>query len=209
MNEKLTLTRALAEIKLLEKKIKSASQKSFIGVYQKKSNKIINSNLTIDDFEKEAIANLQSLKDFLDRKEKIKFAISNANATLTIKVNNKEMTIAQAIGYKVSILPQLKEILEALKPQIVGVTNNVERQRLQLEQDILKMMEQNLGKDRKADRDGFDVIAKPFIEQNELNISDKANIQTYVDQLEKDILDFESNIDFSLAEINAKTEIEI
>jgi len=209
MSEKLTITRALAELKLLEKKINSAVSKNFIGLYQKKSNKILNSTLTIEEFEKESVENLQSLTDLLSRKERIKSAISRKNAETKIKVGKREMTIAEAIGFKIAIFPQLKQVLQKLRNDVIIASNQIERSRLDVEEQTAKMLNVNLGKDRKADDKSWETIAKPFIEQNELNISDKANIREYVETFESDLLDFESNIDFTLSEINAKTEIEI
>lgn len=209
MPEKLTLTRALAEIKLLDKKIESAMNKKYIGLYQKKSNNILNTVLSVEDFETEAKENFQSLKDLLERKEKIKTAISISNATTSFKIGEKTMTIAEAIGFKTAILPVMKNVLVSLKSQVVFAINEVEKFRLNLDNQITKMLEQNLGKDRKADDKSWDSIAKPFLEQNEFNVSDKAKIQDFIKDYEKAIIDFESNIDFSLSEINAKTEIEI
>jgi hypothetical protein len=207
--EKISITRALSELKLIDKKIESLILKNFVGIYQKKENKIINTGMYINDFEKEADENFQSLQDLLNRKEKIKMAICRKNSITKVKINNIEMTIVEVIGYKTSILPVLKKILDIFNKKMSSLVRDIENNRLIIEENINKMLQQNLGKDRKADKDQYDSIAMPFIEQNQLNLSDKANIKNYLKELEEKINNFENNIDFCLSEINSKTEIEL
>ena len=65
--EKMSITRALAEKKLLEKRIeKTIKQSKFVTVARNGSKDVTKGN-SKEDFKKEAKASLQSVKDLMER----------------------------------------------------------------------------------------------------------------------------------------------
>lgn len=205
----MTITRALVELKMLDKKINQAMSEKMIGLYQRKGDMVIDTILKKEDFEKKAKEKVQSLKDLVSRAEKMRLALAKANATNTVEVNGREMTIAEVLVFKDRVVPVLEMIESNLRNQTVRISNSVQQNRANLEQQVARMLEQNLGTDRKADEKAYDAIAKPFIDQNEILVSDAGKVSEYVDTLKEEIDGFVGEVDIVLAEANARIEIDI
>ena len=52
-------------------------------------------------------------------------------------------------------------------------------------------------------------IVEPFVKRNEFHLVDPLNIENKIRELEKEVDDFELEVDAALSEINAITTIEI
>lgn len=206
---KITITRALVELKMLDKKIAQVSEFPFVGVYQKKGKSIINRSESKDDFEKNAKGKMQSLKDLVSRVEKLRLGIAKANAETIVMIGGKEMTIVEVLVFKERIIPILSKVYKSLSRQIGTVNSHIEQQRVQVESAVSDMLERNLGNDRKADKEAYNAIAVPFIEANEFNLSDAADSAKYAENLDSIIQEFQTEVDVALSEANATTFIEL
>ena len=206
---KQSLTRILAELKLLDKKIEKSSQEQFVGIYQRRGGGIIGTTLTKEIFETNVKSGFDSLKGLIDRKVQLKSALATANATTKVTVAGKVYTIAEAIALKTSIMPTKVALRDQLQRQINSIERSVETQRQKLDNGIEEMLKANLGKDRKASKEDYDILAKPFFEGNEYLVSDVADIRTYLKTLQEEIDTFQSEVDMVLSEVNSKTEVEV
>lgn len=206
---KISITRALAELKLLNDRImKQTERLTLVDAYQRRSPRLLNSQKTQADFEKDAISDLSSITDLIARRRKIKEAIILSNAERKILIKGVEYTVAAAIDRKNAI--EFEEALrDKIKRNVAEVRRAVETARPQLESQVNKMLETNLGTEKKIDASLYDTIAKPFIEQNELVMFDPAKAEALSIQMEKDIEDFLTEVDFALSESNSTTEIEV
>lgn len=82
----MTITRGLAELKLLENRITSAiNDTKFAVCVTKKTNYNINKN----DFTSQVLAKQQSINDLINRREKIKAAIMKTNVSTMVKIGSK------------------------------------------------------------------------------------------------------------------------
>jgi hypothetical protein len=206
---KISLTRVLIELKMLEKKIGQDYKKDFLGVFQAKDNRILDTSFNKEEFEKFAKSNYQSLDDKIKRYEKLKFALIKANSENTIKIKDQEKSIAGWIAYKEKILPIKTSLLENLKFKMNKMINAIEENKSYIELRIEDMLNKNLGKDRKADPQAYDTIAKPFIDQNIYKLADPANIKQKIEELTNEIDGLLIEINTSLSEANSKIEVEI
>lgn len=206
----ITLTRALKEIKVLDKRIRNKIETiSFLDVRQNKfKDKALKSQKTLKDFESETRADWQSLQDLIVHRAKLKSGISHANSTTKVKVAGVEMTISEAIETKHSIQYK-KSILQSMRRERSNLSGQVAKNREDLDVSINRMVEANTGKDRKIDKEDYDKIANPFIEANYLHLVDPIGVDNAIEELETYISNFESDVDIALSEVNAKTEIEI
>jgi len=206
---KISITRALAEIKLLDARIKKEiAESEFVDVHQKRKNFTLQTHMTKEEFERHVKANYESIIDLIERRKKIKSAILISNATAKVKIAGIEYTVIEAIERKASINYE-NNLLKKMKMNNLGVNNRIDEFRAKLDADVQKMLEQNLGSDQKTDKDAFEKIAKPFFESNELNKVDPILIDKRIDELDKKIDEFLTEVDFVLSESNSKTEIEI
>ena len=101
--EKMLVTQALNELKLLDSRIEDATNNAIFVIAAKKNEKKVNPNLTKEDFEIRSKAFYQSIMDLIERRKKIKAAIVASNAVTKVTVHDEEMTVAEAIERKSTI----------------------------------------------------------------------------------------------------------
>lgn len=205
--EKVTIHRALSELKLIGAKIqKGIDELHPSGIVQK--DKLVNGVYQKDEFEKKAKEAFQSVTDLIDRRNRIKSAIVNANGVTVVKVAGEEMTIADAINLK-AVIGLKKSVIETLKKRHNGVKANLEKNNAQIEANALKLAEVALGKQgiKIGDNDAQSVI-DPYLKANKFDLVDPIGVENKVSELEKKIGDFEAEVDAVLSEINAVTFIE-
>ena len=207
--ETLTITRGLSELKLLDARIrKEINNTVFISFYQRRNSKELLDQKTNNDFEQDLKAHYQSINDLIDRRKKIKSAILLSNSKTEIKIGNEKYTVVEAIEKKTAI-EYLNLLLNKMNNDNAKVTENIESQRVNLEEKVEEMIKQSLGTDKKTDKQAYDDIAKPFFDANEFVELDPLKIKDKIEKLEKDIDNFLNEVDFVLSESNAKTEIKI
>lgn len=211
--EKMTVTRALAELKLLDQRInKSIAGSGFLIDYtQNKTEngtKVLKSQMNVTEYEKRVKGNYQSIIDLIDRRNKIKSAILKSNAVTLVKIGEKEYTVVEAIDQK-NAIDYKKTLLSTMKNNLISVLRDIEVTKTKVESQVETMLTQNLGSNKKANESDYDIIAKPLIEASELKLVDPLKLQDKIDSLDKEIDKFLTEVDFVLSESNARTEIEI
>jgi len=207
--ESITITRALAELKMLNDRImKKVEATQFCDIYQNRKDMALKSHRPKKEFEDVLKANMESITDLMSRRERIKAAVVISNATTDVKIAGDTMKVAEAIERKQYVELE-KFLLNKMRVDFAGLKNEVEAYRTRLDADVQKMVEQNLGSDKKIDKDTFANISKPFIEANEMKLFDPLNIGKKIEDLEKKIDEFTGEVDFTLSESNSRTEIRI
>ena len=208
---KMTIHRALAELKLIDSKIEKAiNLVEPSGVMQ--AGKLVNGLHQKEEFETDAKAKFQSVVDLIDRKHKIKSAITMANGITQVEISGKKMTIAEAINYK-SIIAFRKTLITILsrKHSVVKgkfITENEKVNNVALEN--AKIMIGKQGDDRvKPTDDDVKAIVEPFVRRNEFHLVDPLQVEKLVSVLQSEVDSFEAEVDAVLSEINAVTIIEI
>ena len=210
MSERISITRALTELKLLDGRINTKIDRlDFVGLTQKKQGEtVLGTTRTRQDFESNAKADYQSVLDLIRRRQVIKSAVIQSNAATRVRVGDLEMTVAEAIDFKDAIKYE-KLLLKRLSHGLTWATTEKEKADQEIGRKVEQMLNQNLGSDRKASSDDYNTIAKPFLEANSLNVVDPLNADLVSKVLEDKISKFEAEIDMTLAESNARTEIEL
>ena len=206
----ISITRALKELSVLDKRlVKGVGNLTLVDITQGKfKGKALKSQITVSEFERNAVSSYESFGDLLKRRISLKNAIVTSNANTNVNISGTNFTVAEAIEQKNSIGIK-KALLLELKRQKTLIDGELATSRVQLDANLDKFIEQNLGKDRKTNKDDFDNIAKPYIEANELTMVDPINIAAQIETLETEIENFETNVDIVLAESNAKTVVTI
>jgi hypothetical protein len=205
----MSITRALAELKLLNSRIEASVSQKFIIGHKKSAKKVDNIN-TAEEFSQKAKANYQRVVDLIDRRKKIKSAIVASNAVTKLKVGDKEMTVAEAIERKESIkydqmlLNSMQSQFNSTMGQIIVQNDAVQRN---LDSIILTTYGKETNKDTKKDE--IAVISNGYLEQNQYVALDALKLSDKIEVLKRDIEDFTMNCDFSLSESNTLTKIVI
>ena len=206
--EKMTITRALAELKLLDSRIiKSINQATFCA-YKKRSDKVVTKlNLTVEEFEKNVKSTTASIQALIERRDKIKDLVVLSNATTKVRICDKEYSVASAIERKNSIKYE-KELLERMKRNLLDVKTQITMQDNKIEKTIDEMNLVYVGKDNKNSNSMME-LNKAYRENNEYCMVDPISIQNTISKMTLDIENFETEVDFVLSESNSTTYIEL
>lgn len=206
--EKMTIHRALSELKLIDAKIEKQTNEIIpTGIYQK--GKLINGYTIEDDFKKSAISKYQSVVDLIARKNVIKSAIVEANGKTKLLLGDKEMTIADAINFK-SVIKFKKALAARLKQLHQTAVSQLNKNNEAVEQNVQSLLKAAFGKDSvEVDESAVDAISKPYRSANEFHLFDPLEVEKKVEDIEKEVSEFEMEVDAVLSEINAVTFIEI
>lgn len=205
---KMTLARALAEIKLLNSKIeKNIGRLQLVATKIGKKDVINGSNEKVVDFNENAKSNYQSTLDLIKRRNFIKSKLTQANAITTISIGQDYYTIAEAIDRKNSIQIE-KTLLDKMKYNLNLQIKNMNTANDKMEADINRMVETKMGADKSKAEDVAD-LKRIFRESDTTTLVDPLDLKVKIEDLEKSIENFELNIDFTLSEANAINYIEI
>lgn len=206
--ETMSVHRGLAELKLLNSRIDYAVDEGVFCTYNKRSNTKIH-GMDIQDYKDKVIkSSFDKVRSLIERRQKIKSAIVISNAITEIEVAGIKMTKAEAIDRKLSIEYD-KSFLNALKYQYSIAINKIEENNETLTNRAdaqINLLYQN--KDN-IDPNKIQSLKNDFINENIFDLIDPIDIKDKFEKLEKEIEDFETEIDFKLSESNALTMIEI
>ena len=208
---KMTIHRALSELKLIDARIeKSINSVEPTGLMQ--ANKLVNGFHKKEHFENDAKAKFQSVTDLIERKNLIKSAIVKANGITKVKIAEREMTIADAINFK-TVITFKKNLIAAIERKHNAVKSKFTLENEKVNNVALenaKIMIGKQGDDRvKPTDDDVKAIVEPFVKRNEFFLVDPLKVDRLVETLQKEVDDFEVEVDAVLSEINAITTIEI
>lgn len=205
MTSQISITRALAEIKVLDKRIENGVNHELIGfkIGDKFQNRVAE-----DVFRTEAKAAVQQFGDLLHRREILKSKVVQSNAVTKVTIAGMEYTVAEAIERK-SRIPVLHKAFTAMLNRALVNANHIVKVRAQAEDKLQALLTTHYGKDAKTTGDDYDNVARPFWKSNEPSAVDPIGLEAYARaELEK-LQEFTTEVDFSLSEVNAKTTIEV
>lgn len=203
----ITVARALAELKLLDNRFhRVVNDATLIG--SEVGKKISDGFNSKDELSNQVKSDYQSSLDLIKRRNIIKSAIVVSNATTEVDVAGITMTVAEAIERKTSIGYE-KILLVKMKREYTRYLNSVETTNEEVKHRLDKHLETLFGKEGKTSAQENDDIVKAFKTDNEAKLIDPLNLKKKIEQLEGEIEDFESEVDFALSEINVLTQIEV
>ena len=205
--EKLLITQALNELKLLDSRILSEICKSKFVASAKTVEKNITPYCTKESFIEKAKSSYDSINALIERKARIKAAVIASNATTKVEINGATMTVAEALELKNSITYK-EDMLSDMKAQLASAKNDMEKKNLELERKIDNILETMVSKDAKTKKDDFNEITDPMITNGEYSLVDPLKIEEVIEKLDNEISGFKSNVDSVLQISNCITSIE-
>ena len=209
-SEKMTVHKALCELKTLDDRIKKCINGTSYVFANKHSNTKV-SGMSVAAYCDEIKSAYQRTTDLIKRRDAIKRSVVMSNAVTKVQVGGKEYTVAEAIEMKNHGIP-LKQLL------LKKLDNDNRRARLEADKnngDTLEMRADEYVKslygnvDMKGASDEIKKVRADFIAAQTMEIVDPINITTELTTLEKEINDFVVEIDSALSVSNALTELEI
>lgn len=209
---KISVTRALTEIKHLSDRIERAANEQFIGVMKGKNSFevcVSAPSQSIESVSNSFKKNLQAVNDLISRRERLKKAVISSNATTMVTVSGVNMTVAEAIEKKASIAFK-QRLLSTVSQQYILSKARVESENVKLSAEINTAVQAAYANDKgKVDEDQYNAVANPRLARNEYSLIDPNNVDSVITSLKNEIDNFLQEVDFVLSESNSRTEIEV
>ncbi len=199
----MSITQALAELKLLDKRINKALDNVTWADIKTKSYPV-----DTEKFAKTVRAQYQSFTDLVKRRDMIKRGVVKANAATRVKVGTWEGTVAEAIEYKTSIHYK-RLLLNTMREQLLTAKQQFKEQQEAVDGRLEKLLHSELGKDVKTSPETITALTNSFRENNKVELVDPLDLSERTRELEEEIESFETNVDWVLSETNGKTMITI
>jgi len=208
--EKMTIHKALAELKIIGDRINSSISTATFIKANKHSNEKIN-GIPVNEFKSQIQGNWDKSNDLIKRRNAIKRAVVLSNATTKVKVGIEEFTVAEAIEMKNTGMQFKKELLNQLNRQYVDAIRITEKENGETLQNKAENYVIGLygSKEGKVNSEEIENTKKQFIVNNTFELIDPIKVREKIDGLEKEISEFETEIDSCLSTSNAITEIVI
>lgn len=205
---KISIHRALAELKLLDKRINKELNSGFeVATLKPIGQSVTIDGRSVDYFIKKADGKIQSVLDLIARRDEIKRKVVLSNATTKVFIGGKEYTVAEAIEQK-SFLANKRFLVQSLKENLTINKATLERKQAQVETNLEKQLEAlNTGNGK--DNNDLKGFIDTFRNKNGYELVTATNLVDYIEKLDNETEAFISEVDAVLSESNAITTIEI
>lgn len=199
----MSITQALAELKLLDKRLSK-----YIDNIKWADVSTVSKPIDAEKLKSRATAEYQSYMDLVKRRDSIKRAIVLSNASTRVKIANWEGTVAEAIEHKKSI--QYKQtLLNVMKNELMNAKAEYETQKDTVDTRLERLLQSELGKDVKTNPETITALSMSFRNNNKVELVDPLDLGTKISALESEIDNFETNVDWVLSETNGRTLISV
>ena len=208
--EKMTIHKALAELKVIDDRIMNAISGATFCIANKHSNEKIK-GVPVSEYEKVMQGHYDKANDLIKRRNAIKRAVVLSNAVTKVKIDEVEYTVAEAIEMKNHGVEFDKLLLTQLQTQYNRAQAEILRQN---GDDLEKRAEQYVvglygSKEGKTNTEDFEKTKRDFITAQSFELVDPIKILDKINALEEKIAKFVADVDSILSTSNAITEIEI
>lgn len=208
MKEKLTVHKALSELKILNDRIQREIDDIQFVLVNKHSNQKIN-GAPVKEYMEQTKEKYQSVTTLINRRNAIKRAVTRSNAVTIVDINGTEYTVAEAIDMKAVGVSHLRQLLQRMEYQFKQAQNLAEREngdRLDNRADeYMRSLYQNT--DLKNMTDELKKVRENFITAQTVEILDPVKVTDEITKLRDKIDAFMSEVDSALSVSNALTTI--
>ena len=206
--ETMSIHRALAEIKMLDKRLDNNLEAATFVSYSTKGSPNIN-GIKKGDFIKTMEAEYQQLCDLNDRKNALVVAVQQSNAVTEVTIAGKKYTVAQAIAKKNNEMNWKQDMLDDMVNQFANAQARVNNSNATLENRANQRLQVVFTNVTTADPEQVKQVKDSFIESETAYIVDPLNISEKITALRNEIDSFISEVDAVLSESNAVTQITV
>lgn len=207
-----SITRSLVELKRINDRIQSAiSGGKFVArtVGKNSFRKVGGTTESVEKMTTKIQSSFDSVDALIDRRQKLKSAIVLSNANTKVTIGGNQMTVAEAIELKGTIDFQTQYLL-TLRKQLAWETAEIEKANGTLDANIDALLTTIYGADKaKVDDTTHKSVSGPQREQKEAALLDPSGIEKKIEALSEKISILATEVDFTLSESNAMTQITI
>lgn len=206
----ITVTDALAELTLLQKRIEStrAALENGTLITVVEVGKVPTGFKSREEYEVNAKALVQRVQALLDRRRAIKRAIVVSNASTRVSVAGEEMTVAEAIEMK-NFIDYYEAILDTMQSAYTQTRSQYEKAQAKIKERLDKLALEVLGKNEAGNSDQYQSLVDSFMAREGVELLDPTNISKEIERRTIFIEEFKSTCDRVLSISNATTTVEI
>lgn len=206
--ETMTVHKALAELKVLDKRIQDAMLSTYVGTKKNNQDKVL--GYTPDQFNEHVKNQFTKVCDLIRRRNALKDAVNVSNANTVVTIGGKEYTVVQAIDKKNHGMEYYIQLHNLLASELADAKKEMETKNASLQQKAEAFVTNLMGnKDTKVNSDEYDKAVKTYITSNTVDIIDPLGIEKKIAELEEMINSFMPEVDSALSCSNALTTITI
>ena len=208
VSEKMTIHKALSELKILDSRIQKEIGDASLCVANKHSNAVVQ-GVPISAFVIRARSKYESIRTLINRRNAIKRGVTRSNAVTTVSIGGKEYTVAEAIDMKNLGMEHLKYLCSVVENQFEAAQTVAAREngdKLEQRADTyIQSLYQNA--DKKNLSDEVKKVRDDFVKSQTVEILDPIGSPEVAKSLRDEIDAFMSEVDSALSVSNALTEI--
>lgn len=204
---KITIARALVELKSLKGRIERAGSTPVVGIIVgegEHARPVDNTFTSKDTMATTLQGNFDSIVALMKRREAIKRAIVKGNASTIVKIGGKDYTLAEAIEMK-TFVGSRKAFLQNLSRQLRSASSTVSSLQKQLEERV-DSRRSEMGE---AGEEVLSAAINDIRSRHTPSMLAHTDLQTYINSQMAEIEDFEQEVDVTLNEVNAATLIDV
>ena len=208
IHEKMTVHKALAELKTLDDRINSEITGSvFVRANRHNNMKIFGK--AIPDFMADTESSYQSVKALINRRNAMKRAVVLSNAITKVNIGGVEYTVAEAIEMNNHGMENLVELRNCLREQYSSVKRMVESENGdKLVKACENYIQATFGTKEKINNPDIEMAQKVYMTNNTYDIVTGFDIEKVIKELTDRIDAFKAEVDSALSVSNALTVIE-
>ena len=211
--EKMTIHKALAELKIIDSRINRAIAESALVVANKHSNNKIDGK-TISEYKDEMKSTYQKITDLIKRRNAMKRAVVLSNAQTTIQIGENTYTVAEAIEMKNHGIEHDEFLMNHMNIQLekakrVLENNSGESIEEKARQYVLSVISSQPKEAKMTiDSKAMQSLKEQYIEDSTYDLIDPNNVAVRIAELRDYVDEFNAEVDAALSVSNALTVIE-
>lgn len=214
-NEKMTITKALSELKVLGNRITAEIRSATFCNVSKHTMRTLNGK-NITDVKAEMQGSYDKIVALINRNNAIKKAVNKANASTIVSIGGEQMTVAEAIYMKQTGIDYMKALLNVMTAQYANMqsllqNNNGEKLTRACEAYITGLYGASNNSNTVSDEtvEAINAARAKYIEENTFDLIEGVDTAKTIENLKNKIDAFEAEVDAAITVANATTEIEI
>ena len=211
--EKMTIHKALAELKIIDSRINRAIAESALVIANKHSNNKIDGK-TISEYKDEMKSTYQKITDLIKRRNAMKRAVVLSNAQTTIQIGENTYTVAEAIEMKNHGIEHDEFLMNHMNIQLekakrVLENNSGESIEEKARQYVLSVISSQPKEAKMTiDSKAMQSLKEQYIEDSTYDLIDPNNVAVRIAELRDYVDEFNAEVDAALSVSNALTVIE-
>lgn len=208
--EKMTVHKALAELKTLDSRInKCINATKFVFANRHSNTKV--GGVSISEYCNNITDTYKKARDLMDRRQAIKRTVVMSNAITKVTIGDMQYTVAEAIEMKNHGIELLQTMFRTLETDLRDAQTLSEKNNGEALEERANAYINNLysNTDLKNLSEEVKKVREDFIKSQTYELIDPIDVKKEIKALEEEINSFMVDVDSALSVSNAVTEIEI